>query len=253
LAVNSRIPLVTIDGERQFTIRGIMSSAGMTRAFGGSLAVMDIYAAQQVLGRGRRFDRIDVRAKDGITIDECQAALKATLGPSFDVDPPSARGRHFEALLQSYSTAMMISSLFALMVGMFIIYNSFSIAVTHRRSEIGILRALGATRSQIQWLFLLESIIAGVLGSVLGAVLGIAAALGIARYMSAVMETAGGVAQRVTELQIDPALMGAGILIGVATSIVAAWIPARNAARVDPVKALQKGKYQVLSFGENRR
>jgi len=253
LAVNSRIPLVTVDGERQFTIRGIMSSAGMTRAFGGNLAVMDIYAAQQVLGRGRRFDRIDVRAKDGVTVDRCQAALKAALGPGFEVDPPSARGLQFEALLQSYSTAMMISSLFALMVGMFIIYNSFSIAVTHRRSEIGILRALGATRSQIQWLFLLESIIAGVLGSVLGAVLGITAALAIARYMSAVMETAGGVAQRVTELQIDPWLMAAGILMGVATSILAAWIPARNAACVDPVKALQKGKYQVLSFGENRR
>src|SRR5207302_11451041 len=142
---------------------------------------------------------------------------------------------------------------FALMVGMFIIYNSFSSAVTHRRSEIGILRALGATRRQIQCLFLLERIIAGMLGSVLGVIIGITAALGIARYMSAVMETAGGVAQRVTELQIDPVLMAAGILIGVATSIFAAWIPARNAARVDPVKALQKGKYQVLSFGENRR
>src|SRR5437870_87671 len=97
-AVNSRIPLLTIEGERQFTIRGIMSSAGMTRAFGGNLAVMDIYAAQQVLGRGRRFDRIDIRAKDGVSIDACQAAVKAALGPGFEVDPPSARGRHFEAL-----------------------------------------------------------------------------------------------------------------------------------------------------------
>ena len=56
---------------------------------------------------------------------------------------------------------MTISSLFALIVGMFIIYNSFAIAVTHRRSEIGILRALGATRGQIQRLFFLESIVAG--------------------------------------------------------------------------------------------
>ena len=253
LTVNSKIPLSTIEGIQQFTVRGIMSSTGMTRAFGGNFAVMDIYAAQQVLGRGRRFDRIDVRAKDGITIDECQAALKATLGPSFDVDPPSARGRHFEALLQSYSTAMMISSLFALMVGMFIIYNSFAIAVTHRRAEIGILRALGATRGQIQRLFLLESIVAGTLGSVVGAVVGIAAALGIARWISRVLETAGGVAQRVSELQVDASLIALAIVAGTGTSVLAAWIPARNAARVDPVQALQKGKYQVLSVGENRR
>src|SRR5207244_11432511 len=112
----------------------------------------------------------------------CEPSFEGPLGPAFDVDPPSARVRHFEALLQSYSTAMMISSLFALMVGMFIIYNSFAIAVTHRRSEIGVLRALGATRGQIQRLFLLESIVAGTWGSVIGAVVGIAAALGIARW-----------------------------------------------------------------------
>jgi putative ABC transport system permease protein len=253
LGVNSRIPLATIAGDRQFTIRGIMSSAGMTRAFGGNLAVMDIYSAQQVLGRGRRFDRIDVRAKDGVTIDRCQAALKAALGPGFEVDPPSSRGRHFEALLQSYSTAMTISSLFALLIGMFIIYNSFAIAVTHRRSEIGILRALGATSSQVQRLFLLESIIAGLIGSILGAVAGMVAALAIARYISVVLEAVGGVAQRVTELEVDPVLITAGVVIGIGTSIVAAWIPSRNAARVDPVQALQKGKYQVLSAGENRR
>jgi putative ABC transport system permease protein len=253
LGVNSRLALATVTGDKQFTVRGIMSSAGMTRAFGGNLAVMDIYAAQQVLGRGRRFDRIDVRAKDGVTIDQCQSALKAALGPGFEVDPPSSRGRHFEALLQGYSAAMTLSSLFALMIGMFIIYNSFAIAVTHRRAEIGILRALGATRTQVRQLFLLESIIAGFVGSVLGAAIGMGAALAIARYLSVVLEAVGGVAQRVTELDVDPVLITCGIVIGTATSIVAAWIPSRNAARVDPVQALQKGKYQVLSAGENRK
>ena len=253
LAVNSTIPLVTIDGEKQFTIRGIMNSAGMAQAFGGNLAVMDIYAAQQVLGRGRRFDRIDLRAKEGVTIDQCQAALKAALGPGFEVDPPAARGRQFEALLQSYSTAMSISSLFALVVGMFIIYNSFSIAVTQRRSEIGILRALGATQGQIQRLFFLESAIAGFVGSAIGAVVGIGMASLIATSMSGIVEQTAGVAQRVSEVAIDPGLIAAGMAIGIITSIFAAWIPARSAARVDPVQALQKGKYQALSAGENRR
>jgi len=148
---------------------------------------------------------------------------------------------------------MALSSLFALIIGMFIIYNSFAIAVTHRRSEIGILRALGATRNQVQRLFLMESILAGLVGSVIGAALGIATASAIARYISVVVEAVGGVAQRVTAVEIDSGLIAWGIVIGVGTSILAAWIPARNAARVDPVHALQKGKYQVLSAGENRR
>jgi putative ABC transport system permease protein len=52
--VNSRIPLTTVDGRKLFTIRGVMRSSGMNKAFGGNLAVMDIYAAQLVFGRGRR-------------------------------------------------------------------------------------------------------------------------------------------------------------------------------------------------------
>src|SRR5262249_3256966 len=61
-----------------------------------------------------------------------------------------------------------------------------------------------------------------------------------------------GVAQRADELATSPGLLLLALAIGIGTSIVAAAIPARNAARVDPVQALQKGKYQVLSAGESR-
>ena len=251
--VNSRVRLNTIDGEKQFTIRGIMNSSGLTQAFGGNLAIMDIYAAQAVFGRGRRFDRIDLRVRDGVTIEECRHALQAALGPGFEVDPPSSRSQHFEALMRSYSMATTISSLFALIVGMFIIYNSFEIAVTHRRAEIGILRALGATQSQVQRVFLMESAVAGLVGSLIGAGLGVLLAFAVSSYMGQLTEQTAGVAQRVDRIAIDPVLLVLAILAGVATSILAAWLPARNAAAVNPVQALQKGKYQFISAGENRR
>jgi len=251
--VNSRIPLYTIDGEKQFTIRGIMNSEGLTQAFGGNLAIMDIYATQAVFGRGRRFDRIDLRVHEGVTIADCQHALESALGPGFEIAPPGSRSQHFEALMRSYSMATTISSLFALVVGMFIIYNSFEIAVTHRRSEIGILRALGATQSQVRRVFLLESAGAGLIGSLLGAGLGVLLAFGVSGYMGQLTEQTAGVAQRVDRIAVDPTLLLLAVLAGLATSILAAWIPARNAAAVDPVKALQKGKYQIMSAGENRR
>jgi len=252
LAAGRAISLRTIQGDRPFTVRGVMAAGGLSQAFGGNLVVMDIYAAEKVLGRNRRFDRVDLRAREGVTVEDCQAAVQRALGPGFEVEPPSSRGKHFEALLQSYSTWMSIASLFALIVGTFIIYNSFAIAVTQRRPEIGILRALGATSLQIQRVFLLESVVAGAAGSVLGVLLGIAGATLIVRYTSGVVELAGGVAQRVTELSVSPELIAAGIGIGVLTSLVAAWVPARSAARVDPVKALQKGKYQVPTVVETR-
>ena len=140
LAIDSRLPMGTIEGEKQFTVRGIMKSGGMAQAFGGNLAVMDIYAAQKVFGRGRRFDRIDLAVKEGVSVEQCRAALEKLLGPSLTVDQPSGRGAQFENMIRSYSIGMNITSLFALFIGMFIIYNSFAIAVTQRRYEIGILR-----------------------------------------------------------------------------------------------------------------
>src|SRR3954471_8864475 len=99
--------------------------------------------------------------------------------------------------MRSYTTAMSISSLFALMVGMFIIYNSFSIAVSQRRSEIGILRALGATQRQIQRLFLLESIAGGLVGSSLGVLAGTAMAVAVSKYMGNLTQQILGVSQQV--------------------------------------------------------
>jgi putative ABC transport system permease protein len=252
LTVNSRIPMRTMAGNRVFTVRGIMKPGGLANAFGGDLAIMDIYAAQKIFGRGRKFDRVDLALEDGVALDEAAAKLKALLGPGFQVEPPSSRGRQFEATSRIYVVASNITSVFALFIGMFIIYNTFAIAVTQRRSEIGILRALGATRGQIRTLFLVESALTGLAGTILGILAGLVMARAMAGYIGGFLEDIYGVAQRAGDISLDPKLAAAAAGMGVLTSLVAAVLPARSAARVDPVKALQKGKYQSLSEGENR-
>jgi putative ABC transport system permease protein len=252
LGVNDRISLGTVLGPRQFTVRGIMKTGGLTSAFGGNIAIMDVYAAQKMFGRGRTFDRVDIGLKPGSTVADAERELEALLGRGFQIQPPSGRGQQFEAMLAAYSMMVNVSSLFALFIGMFIIYNSFAIAVTQRRSEIGILRALGATRAQIRWLFLGESAVTGVIGSIGGVLFGMLIARGIAASIGTLINDVYGVAQRAGDVATSPALLMSALGIGVATSIVAALIPARNAARVDPVQALQKGKYQTLSTAESR-
>jgi putative ABC transport system permease protein len=252
LNVNSSFSMPTMDGEKRFTIRGVMSSGGLGGAFGGNLAIMDIYAAQHVFGRGRRFDRIDLKLKEGYALEQGQSELRQILGPGYEVNVPAARGQQFESLLRIYSLTVDITSLFALFIGMFIIYNALSIAVTQRRNEIGILRALGATRGQVLSLFLIESAIAGLIGSTVGVLAGMAIATVMTGYVGDILQALYGVVARPEAVTLSGPLVLGAIALGIVTSIVAAIVPARNAARVDPVRALRKGGHQVLSVAQGR-
>lgn len=252
LKLNDKLTMQTMQGPKQFTIRGIMKSEGLASAFGGSLAVMDIYAAQMVFGRGRRFDRIDLKVREGVKVEDARVHLQQALGAGLQVDSPSSRGAQFEAMAQVYSMTANVTSIFALFIGLFLIYNTFSIAVSQRRSEIGVLRALGASRSLVKRLFLIESGIAGLAGSIVGIGIGVWMARGLAAYIGTYFSEVYGVGERAEEVSADPRLLGLALVIGVVTSVIAGWLPARNAARIDPVKALQKGRMQVISEGENR-
>ena len=249
--IGSRLKMETMEGPREFVIRGIMKGDGLASGYGGNIAVMDIYAAQKVLGRGQRFDRIDLAVREDAGIDETQQKLQTLLGPGFSVDPPSARGAQFESLLRVFSITFTITSLFAMLIGVFLIYNSFSIAVTQRRGEIGILRALGATRTQVRRLFLSEGFIGGVVGSAVGLVFGLLGARAIAGTISGLIAVVYGASGKSDSLELDRVLLAGAFCFGVLASVLGAYLPARDAARVDPVKALQKGRTQILSAGES--
>lgn len=247
LAIGSRVPLETIDGHKEFVVRGILRSSGLSRAFGGNIAIMDVYAAQFVFGRGRKFDRIDLAVTPGAGVTEVQAALQGQLGSGFQVQPPRSRGQSFESLLRIYRFMLYFSSAFALAMGMFIIYNAFAIAVTQRRGEIGLLRALGASRATIASLFIVEGLIVGLLGSLAGLLLGDFAAGAVTRATSGLVQGVYGVGAPPADMALTLRMAVLAIAVGLATSALAAMVPARAAAHVDPVRALQKGRSQAIS------
>jgi putative ABC transport system permease protein len=252
LKLNSTLPMRTMNGDLQFAVRGIMKPGGLASAFGGDLAVMDIYAAQKFLGRGRKFDRIDVALDDNVTLEDATAKLSELLGPGFEIQAPASRGQQFEQTSRMYSIGSNITSVFALVIGMFIIYSTFAIAVTQRRSEIGILRALGATRAQIRDLFLVESAVSGMVGSALGVVFGVALARAMAGYLGAILGDVYGVPTHVDGISPSSTLLIGALVMGIITSLIAGVIPARAAAGVDPLLALQKGRVQSFSSQESR-
>jgi putative ABC transport system permease protein len=253
LAEDSHVELLTALGPKTFTVRGVMALKGMAKAFGGNLAVMDIYSAQFVFGRGRTFDRIDVALNEGVKVDDGTRRIEAKLGPGYKVEPPLRRGKQTESLLEAFSQGLFLSSIMALLVGLFLIFNAFAVSVTQRRAQIGILRALGVTRGQIQSLFLGESLLLGLLGSIAGVAAGILLGRAMMFFMASLVEQIYGVRVFVDRLRVDPFWTAVSLATGVAASLAGAWLPARAAARVDPALALQKGKFQVLFLGENRR
>lgn len=252
LQEDSRITLVTAAGNKVFTVRGIMTPTGMAKAFGGNLGVMDIYSAQFIFGRGQRFDRIDVALGEGIKVDSAIAALQKRLGSGYRVEPPVRRGKQTESLMEAYSRILFFSSTLALTIGLFLIFNVFAVTVAQRRAQIGILRAVGVTRGQVRRLFLMESVILGILGSILGVVAGTLLGRAMMSFMAAIVQQTYGIRVYSDHLRFDPFWTVVSFLTGIAASLLGAYLPSRAASHVDPALALQKGKYQVLSIGENR-
>jgi putative ABC transport system permease protein len=118
--------------------------------------------------------------------------------------------------------------------------------VTQRRGEIGLLRALGATRATIAGLFVSEGVLIGALGSAIGLLLGDAATGLATSATSSLVRGIYGVGGASTDVALTPRVVAMAVAVGLGTSALAAMLPARAAARVDPVKALQKGRSQAI-------
>jgi len=252
LPLGGKLSLLTAEGQREFVVRGVMKPAGLATAFGGNLLLMDVYAAQRMFGRGRTLDRIDVKVRPDVPVGDAQRQLTSLLGTGFDVQTPVARSQQAAAMVAGFTTMVNVSSVSALFIGLFIIYNSFATAVAQRRSEIGVLRCLGATRTQIRSLFLAESVLLGLVGSALGLGVGILAARGVATAISQLLGQLYGIVQQGGAVTIDPTVLVIAAAIGVATSVAGAMLPARQAAALDPIQTLHKGTAETFSRRERR-
>lgn len=238
LKEEDKLPLYTSQGRKEFIIRGIFKPIGLGEVFGGNVAAMDVYAAQFVFNRGRNFDRIDIMTDPHVPLEHVQAALRQQLPAGFDVDRPVARGEEMEKTVAAMRQGLTITSFVALLVGVFIIFNSFSIAVNQRWKEIGILRALGVEQRNIQRMFLGEAVLMGVIGSLLGVVSGFYMASGATRIVSDIVAVIYARATTPQPPAFHPDYAIVSLALGIAASLIAAWLPARAASRLNPVLAL---------------
>lgn len=207
------------------------------------LAVLDLGWAQELLGRVGHLSSIQLRLDDPRRAPEIAEALRARLPADLRIGAPRQRSFQMQTMLSAFQLNLTAMSMVSLLVGAFLIYNTISASVARRRVEIGILRALGATRLEVRCLFLGEAALFGVLGIALGIVGGFALARGM---IGAVERTVSSLYLLVSierEFVSGWQLVGA-VGFGFAAVLAGAWFPATEASHIDPVATLSLGAHE---------
>ncbi|CAN5626112.1 ABC transporter permease [soil metagenome] len=225
-------------GPKEMTVRGLFAASGAGEVFNGNVAVMDILAAQDAFGKSGRIDRIDVANAPDVEVDELQRRLTEWLPSGIKAERPSMRGQSLENAVSSLNYGLTIMSFLALTIGVFIIFNSFSISLNQRWKEIGVLRAIGVTRGSVQRMFLIEAAVMGVIGSAVGIALGFGLAKLSLSFIGNVTASFYGLNSSPQALEFNYAFAIEAIIAGIIASIGAAWLPARSASNLDPALAL---------------
>ncbi len=199
------------------------------------LLILNLDTAQTLLGMPGRLTRIDLIAPDEAAL----AALREALPPGVAVVRPELRADALAQMTEAFEINLRALSLLALVVGIFLIYNTVMFSVVQRRQVIGIMRALGTSKRQIFGIVIGEALLLGSIGTVLGLGLGIVMGQGT---VDAVSQTVSDLYFRVNvqEAPIPPLTLLTGAVVGLVGSFLAATIPAIDATRTTPAGSMRR-------------
>jgi putative ABC transport system permease protein len=241
LAVGDRVRVLLQGPAEQFTIVGLFGLKGQSDLGGVTVTAFDLPTSERVLASPGALDAIYVTTDAGVPADTVSRDLSAALGPSFEVVPAAKLAEErAEPVRQGVGNLRMALVGFAavgLVVGSFIIFNTFAILIAQRTRELGLLRALGASRAQVLGSVVLEAVIVGVVAAGLGLAVGI----GLARVL---LRAVGFSSIGLGAPEANPVVLGrtviAAVLVGVVVTVASALIPAVRAARTSPVAAINE-------------
>lgn len=235
--VGDRVKVLLTGPARTFSIVGLFGLGRETDFGVVSFAAFDARTAQQVFGASGLYDAINVRVTAGASVARVRRELARTVGPAYDVTSSQALASETRKPVDEFLTVLNDALLgFAgvgLLVGGFIIFNTFTILVSQRTRELGLLRAMGASGTQVVGSVLTEAAVMGVLASVLGFAGGIA----LASVLLWLLPELGFPVPGGPLAVIGRTLVACGI-VGIGVTMLAAVYPAIRAARTPPIAAI---------------
>jgi putative ABC transport system permease protein len=227
----------------QGTVR--LKVAGVLSSLRGVAALTDIATAQWRFGRLGLLNRIDIRLSRGTDRDQASAAIQALLPPGVHVVAVEALEEASAYPSRSYRVNLNVLAMVALFTGGFLVFSAQALEVARRRGEHALLRVLGMNKKAVTRLVLMEAAILGAMGAAAGLVLGYALAHVAVRAAGADLGT--GMFQGVSaEVRVSVAGAGVYFVAGILVAVLGALLPARDAARTPPARALKAGDEQTL-------
>lgn len=221
------------------TVLGILRSSDPLQLAGlDNILLMDVASAQELLGMVGRLSRIDVMATA-----EVAAGIANRLPPDLRLAPPTEQAEATAQLASAFQLNLSALSLLALVVGMFLIYNTMLFSILRRRTVLGILAALGVSPLQVFVSFILEAAAVSAVGGLLGIGLGRLLATATVRLTTQTI-TDFYFLTTVTGVSLDAGTALKGIALGIGAGILGAAAPALEAAGVPPVSAMQRSSLE---------
>ncbi len=250
--VGDRATILVKGAPLKATVTGIARIGGADSPGGATFAMFTTSAAQRYVGEVNKFDSISVAADKGVSQREVSTRIRAVLPRGVEVVTGATVTKENQDALRNglsfFRTFMLVFALVALLVGGFIIFNTFFITVAQRTRENALLRAIGATRRQVLAAVLIEALGVGVVASALGLAAGIPLAAGLKALVA-------GFGFPIPAGSIVLATSSAVVAFscGVIVTLVAAVSPSRKAAKVPPVAAMRDVAVGSTGYGSRQR
>jgi putative ABC transport system permease protein len=251
LHIGDQLTILSKSNPEMFTLTGI-AKFGTADSMGGTQAsLFAADTAQRLLSEPGQVDAIRVLAADGTSQAELVSRIAPTLPKGTEVLTGTEITKEQQADTKKQmgflTTFLMAFADIAILVGAFIIANTFSIIVTQRSREMALLRAIGASRKQVLRSVLAEAAVVGLVASVLGLFAGLGVAAGIKTLFGAIGFEIPGGSVVVTSKTVLMAL-----LTGIGVTISSAWLPARRASKVAPVAAMRAQEIEAGRSSKRR-
>jgi putative ABC transport system permease protein len=237
LKLGDELRTIAVTGDFTAKISGI--AAFKVTNPGATVVYYDTATAQrELLGREGVFTQVLVAADDGVSDEALKKNLAAALEQPYKLQTAKESADSGREEIGSFLDVMKYAMLgfagIAFLVGIFLIVNTFSMLVAQRTREIGLMRAIGSSRKQVNRSVLVEALLLGLVGSIAGVAAGVGLAVGLMKMMSAV-----GMNLSTDDLTVKWTTPVVGMVLGIVVTVLAAYVPARRAGKVSPMAALR--------------